>query len=464
MRALIDVTPTKEQLTLFARILPGIEVIRGAAGSGKTTTALLKLRSIVASYLARKRRKNRAEALQVLVLTYNRTLSGYVRELANHQVNSDEEINLEISTFAKWARGISPSKLIIAKERRKSWMESLANKTVLPTSFAVEEADYAMGRFLPSDIDKYLTARRDGRGGSPRMERATREQLLEEVIKPYIKLKASSGLIDWNDLAVDLATTNYCKYEIVIVDETQDFSANQIRAVMNQVAEQHTVTFVLDNAQRIYASGFTWQEVGLTVRPENSFRLKVNFRNTRETAEFAAALLAGLAPDDDATIPDFTSAKRSGDKPVILKGNYPNQVEYAIKYIEEHIDKSASIAFLHPKGWFKDLRCALDESGLSYVELTRNDEWPQGDENIALSTLHSAKGLEFDYIFILGLDAETLPHGSEFDDEQRQTLQRLVAMGVGRAKERVFIGYKPERISLLLVGLNPDLYEEVLLG
>lgn len=47
MKALIDVRPTAEQLALFSRIQPGVEIIRGAAGSGKTTTALLKLRSAI---------------------------------------------------------------------------------------------------------------------------------------------------------------------------------------------------------------------------------------------------------------------------------------------------------------------------------------------------------------------------------------------------------------------------------
>jgi len=45
MRVLANVRPTPEQLAIVSRNRPGIEVIRGAAGSGKTTTALLRLRS-----------------------------------------------------------------------------------------------------------------------------------------------------------------------------------------------------------------------------------------------------------------------------------------------------------------------------------------------------------------------------------------------------------------------------------
>lgn len=49
---------------------------------------------------------------------------------------------------------------------------------------------------------------------------------------------------DWNDLAAALALNKKASYDVVVVDETQDFSANEIRAVMNQLAEEHTVTFV----------------------------------------------------------------------------------------------------------------------------------------------------------------------------------------------------------------------------
>lgn len=74
MKALIDVIPTAEQLALFSRVSPGVEVIRGAAGSGKTTTALLKLRACVGFYLSRARRQVNPKPVRVLVLTYNRTL------------------------------------------------------------------------------------------------------------------------------------------------------------------------------------------------------------------------------------------------------------------------------------------------------------------------------------------------------------------------------------------------------
>ena len=77
MQILSEVDPTPEQLTLISRNKTGIEIIRGAAGSGKATTALLRLRSLIGLVRSRKRREgDDDEPVRVLVLTYNRTLRG----------------------------------------------------------------------------------------------------------------------------------------------------------------------------------------------------------------------------------------------------------------------------------------------------------------------------------------------------------------------------------------------------
>ncbi|WP_051222089.1 hypothetical protein [Neptunomonas japonica] len=103
MRCLRDVAPTAEQLSIVSRNKPGIEVIRGAAGSGKTTTALLRLRSLIGVFLNRRRRQTQPQPVKILVLTYNRTLRCYIQELVDHQVNEGEKVHITVSTFAKWA-------------------------------------------------------------------------------------------------------------------------------------------------------------------------------------------------------------------------------------------------------------------------------------------------------------------------------------------------------------------------
>lgn len=463
MKALIDVVASSEQLALFSRVRIGVEVIRGAAGSGKTTTAILKLRSAVGFFVARMARQKTKRPIRVLVLTFNRTLRGYVKKLAQKQFTQGEDIALDVSTFASWATGLLDNPRLIDSNDAKQKIAELARGIALDERFVVEETHYVLSRFLPASIDDYLTARRDGRGSMPRMEIKAREALLNNVIKPYIAFKQENFLCDWNDLAVALAVTKHGAYDVVVVDETQDFSTNEIRAVMNQLSEEHTVTFVLDSAQRIYARNFKWSEAGITVRPDSSHRLKTNYRNTKQIARFAGAILSDISPDEDGSMPNFESATREGDVPVVIEGKYLDQLAYVIEEIRTKIDLDfESVAFLHPKGygWFKTIKKTLITNKLPFVELSAQADWPEGKANIALSTLHSAKGLEFDHVFMIGLNAEVTITGTinptvDSDDERLENLRRLIAMGVGRARKTVVIGYKPDDAPAVAAFFDP---------
>ena len=55
VKTLPPIKPTAEQLPLISDNNLGIEVIRGAAGSGKTSTAILRLRSL--AYMFEERRE-----------------------------------------------------------------------------------------------------------------------------------------------------------------------------------------------------------------------------------------------------------------------------------------------------------------------------------------------------------------------------------------------------------------------
>jgi DNA helicase IV len=107
MRILPDVTPTAEQVTLVTDTKNGVLLIRGAAGSGKTTTALLRLRQLCGVWLSRRQRLDLEDPVRILVLTFNTTLEGYIEALAEDQIAENADLELRVVTFAKFARDLA---------------------------------------------------------------------------------------------------------------------------------------------------------------------------------------------------------------------------------------------------------------------------------------------------------------------------------------------------------------------
>jgi len=255
-------------------------------------------------------------------------------------------------------------------------------------------------------------------------------------------------------------------YDIIVADESQDFSANEIRAIMHHLAEYSSVTFVTDTAQRIYARGYTWAEAGVEITANRSHRLRQNHRNTRQIATFAAGILEGIPVDADGSLPDLNAAVTDGNIPQVIEGLYSEQVDWVLSYIRDNIElENESVAFLKPQGggWFRYIESRLDEAGIHYATLTRQAEWPDGQENVGLCTFHSAKGLEFDYVFILGFNQENTQHGEEETSDEIRVLRNLLAVAVARARKHVVIGYKAGEQSRLTQYFAADSFEQITL-
>lgn len=68
------------------------------------------------------------------------------------------------------------------------------------------------------------------------------------------------------------------------------------------------------------------------------------------------------------------------------------------------------------------------------------DSYSEKEERIALMTLHSAKGLEFPVVFIIGMEEKLIPHFNSIkDDGDVEEERRLFYVGITRAREKLYL-------------------------
>jgi DNA helicase-2/ATP-dependent DNA helicase PcrA len=68
------------------------------------------------------------------------------------------------------------------------------------------------------------------------------------------------------------------------------------------------------------------------------------------------------------------------------------------------------------------------------------DTTSESDEKVRLMTIHNGKGLEFDVVFVVGMEEDLFPHiNSKDSDEEIEEERRLAYVGMTRARERLFL-------------------------
>ncbi len=82
---------------------------------------------------------------------------------------------------------------------------------------------------------------------------------------------------------------------------------------------------------------------------------------------------------------------------------------------------------------------------MSLVDMLERNEEEEEDDSVTLMTLHSAKGLEFPYVFMIGVEEDLLPHQNSLEGDGIEEERRLTYVGITRAKERLFISYAKSR-------------------
>lgn len=120
---------------------------------------------------------------------------------------------------------------------------------------------------------------------------------------------------------------------------------------------------------------------------------------------------------------------------------------------------------------YYDIQSFIDDTALDPPESSESSDRTDKDKKLVLSTIHSAKGLEWDVVFIIGLADGLFPRQNAESGELEEE-RRLLYVAATRAKRRLYLMYPelirtPDRkyhqaaLTPFLADIDSSLYETV---
>jgi DNA helicase-2/ATP-dependent DNA helicase PcrA len=176
-------------------------------------------------------------------------------------------------------------------------------------------------------------------------------------------------------------------------------------------------------------------------------------------------LIDGMARAFTAVPPDATGDGRSEDEASDKSLTLAEQIDHAITHTGlrdfyekdsrgnaesrvENLDELVNVASRFERT-AEDIDAGLSELSafLSHATLESGEgQGEAGDDCVQLMTLHSAKGLEFPVVFLVGMEEGLFPSQRSVDDEGRlEEERRLAYVGITRAREKLVVSHAESR-------------------
>ncbi|MCD5325356.1 MULTISPECIES: DNA helicase PcrA [Pontibacillus] len=192
----------------------------------------------------------------------------------------------------------------------------------------------------------------------------------------------------------------------------------------------------------LYEAAGEVEQVGLSKRATNAIRdFHKMIRNWTQQQDF---LSATDLVEDVLKITGYEDMLKN-ENSLEAQSRLENINEFlsVTKNFEEQNEDKSLIAFLTDLALVADINSA--------------DEDPFADDKVTLMTLHSAKGLEFPVVFLIGMEESVFPHSRSLqDEEEMEEERRLAYVGITRAEQQLFLTNAKMRTLFGRTNMNPE--------
>lgn len=475
----------------------GHSLIKGVAGSGKTTVAIRRITFLKNHYCPE-------ENDNVLLVTFNKTLLEYIKYQYGNQTELEEDSlhsffttggDAEIKTidsmmysyFMRYQKrhkvtykiAKAPMQWKVLQRAILQLREKYSDVKLLSpknSSFLLDEIEWIKACDIP-DLDTYQEIDRIGRanesenGPQKLFKNSETRASIYALMERYDQLLKNEGCVDFktmNKLALEeAAQSTHKKYTHVIIDESQDLSKVQLKflKLLHQEKTYSSIMFVVDNTQSIYSQ--SWLGKGrpyTTIGYDMSGRSKTLSKNYRTTTEISKAAYSLI--ENDETIQgniDFVKPAlidRHGHAPIYrFFLNEKQQAEFLLKEINElksEYELRDICIVAKEKRLIESVATTLNQKGIPSEILSGRDPKFETD-SVKFVTMHSIKGLEFKVVFLIHLDQNVIPNDlyGTSDATIYSEERKLMYVGMTRANDLLYMT-SVKRPSPFIRELNND--------
>lgn len=145
---------------------------------------------------------------------------------------------------------------------------------------------------------------------------------------------------------------------------------------------------------------------------------------------------------------------------LLMFDDFISEIGY-VDYLKDTYDTNEADDRIANLNEFKSILLSIDSKGLeqdkldkvreAFDEAVLSDSYLQGQneswEGVTLSTIHSVKGLEFKYVFLIGMEDSIFPNRLRLQsDSELEEERRICYVAITRAKEKLFITHTKSRV------------------
>ncbi|PSN13547.1 DNA helicase UvrD, partial [filamentous cyanobacterium CCP5] len=455
-------------------------LVKGGPGTGKSTLALYRVQRLLEQ-----------GCQPILFTTYTKALVAYSEQLLEQLLGQPPKAaGVEVTTVDSIARHYyvqAGGQTHFAKvEQCLDCLETALQTADIPgtnsfdrqvrrqtlqrlgSPYLLQEIQDVIEAWGIANLEDYLNHDRKGRGVPLR---ANLREALWSIYQTWRNIMGQKGYLTWEQLRLKaleiLRSLPEAPYQAVVIDEAQDLSPVALRFLLSLVPSLDQVYLTADASQSLYQRGFSWKQIHADLKVAGrTLLLKRNYRNTQQIAAACATILQGTQVGDPDCIVQELSPYQ-GDVPAIFLSDSRDRDIKAIQTFFIRAAKRFRLpihggAVLCPNGQLgKTIAQQFVDQGLK-AKFVTGDQIDINAPYIKVLTLHSAKGLEFPFVAVVGLQEGKLPYLSSnlppdeiptVTDEQR----RLFYVGCSRAMRALLVcGSQAQPSPFLAPLISPD--------